>query len=106
MSLHILLLIIVIFLSGCALRYTDNDNNETIIGCVWMKQKAEDPVITQVRTIGLGFNFGSQDNGINLGYKDTIKITPRVENAEYFINYHSLDPFNAVVEEKIYRSKN
>lgn len=104
MRLHILFLIIVIFLSGCALKYTDSENNETLLGCFWMKHKTEDPVITQLKTLGIGLNIGSENNGFNLGYSNLIKITPRVEDAEYLIDYNTLNPFNVVLEEKIYSS--
>ena len=81
------------------MRYTDNDNNETIVGCVWMKLKAEDPVITQLKTFGVSLDVGRSNNGLTVGYRNTIKVAPSKKDAFYNIYFDSSEPFASKVDE-------
>ena len=89
-----LLFLFIVLLTGCAVKYTDNENNETIVGCFLIKQKTEDPVITQIKTLGLAVEVGKY-NGITVGYKNNITVTPTMNNTVYDVYYDSSKPFSS-----------
>ncbi len=102
MKLAAFSLVIVVALSGCAVRYTDAQGRENAVGFCWVRYSnstAQKPLILQVRTVGLGVNVGTNGTGLQLGFKETVDVIPPPGDKALRIRYYPGVPFKAEVEE-------
>jgi len=77
-----ILLILLFFLSGCAMHFTDKEGNDHHIGFVSIKtEKNSCVVISTVKSIGLSLDLTSESGGLNLGARMNSKSY--INNDEY-----------------------
>ncbi len=98
--MNYLIPLIALILISCSFKYTDRNGNQNIVGCMWVKHKIDrNPVIVQTKSLGISFDINSTSSGINLGYKNSIEITPTQEDRIYYIDYDTNNPFNTILKE-------
>ena len=77
-----ILSIIIFFLSGCAIHFTDRKGNDHHVGFVSIKtEKNKCVVITTVRSVGLSLDLTSESGGLNLGARSISKSY--IKNDDY-----------------------
>lgn len=76
------LIMLALFLTGCALHYTDKEGNDRLIGLVSIKVGKNDCVLTNTaQSIGVSVDTTADSGGINLGMRSMSKSY--IKNVDY-----------------------